>query len=335
MNNVEIIDAIKPKAYGGNVGSPINTNVSIDYDIEFVVPMTIGRPDGLVGLEGSVGGIGTDETKRLDFFKKYGLLNVQDKKVLLTILIGTESIDDFKFGFKKDIDVRIIRDVRDEVCWKVYNFYTSKKYFKGCKWYCRVDDDSINDVSGLVDHLENTHGENKFCYACPSISDHLQRWDKILLYNMGINLPHAVEGQRPYKRSHEVEACFLSNKSMTTILSTKLSYEYLSRRKFYPGWFDVSLALANNMIDNPVPYHDKRMKLHPEGRLTICQCRSCQDVSNSGKLQPEDRLSNSGKLHSFMTEYEERALHVHGVPYYHEHLYEIHRTDNTINKQFL
>ena len=313
MNNVEIIDAIKPKLYGENIGSPINTNVSIDYDIEFVVPMTIRRPDGLVGLEGSVGGIGSptlplvegDETKRLDFFKKYGLLNVQDKKVLLTILIGTESIDDFKFGFKKDIDVRIIRDVRNEVCWKVYNFYTSKEYFKGCRWYCRVDDDSINDVSGLVDHLENTHGENKFCYACPHLSHHLQHWDKTLLYNMGINLPHD-------KRMHECEACFLSNKSMTTILSTKLSYEYLSRRKFYPGWFDVSLALANNMIDNPIPYYDKRMK-----------------------LQPEDQLSNSGTLHSFMTEYEERALHVHGVPYYHEHLYEIHRIDNTVDKQFL
>jgi len=299
MNNVEIIDAIKPKLYGENIGSPINTNVSIDYDIEFVVPMTIHRPDGLVGLEGSVGGIGSDETKRLDFFKKYGLLNVQDKKVLLTILIGTESIDDFKFGFKKGIDIRIIRDVKNEVCWKVYNFYTSKEYFKGCRWYCRVDDDSINDVSGLVDHLENTHGENKFCYACPPLSHHLQHWDKTLLYNMGINLPHD-------KRMHECEACFLSNKSMTTILSTKLSYEYLSRRKFYPGWFDVSLALANNMIDNPIPYYDKRMRLRAKNRL-----------------------------YSFMMEPERKSLHVHGVSFSHQDLYEIHRIDNTVDKQFL
>ena len=126
---------------------------------------------------------------------------------------------------------------------------------------------------------------------------------------MRINLPYG-------KRMHECEACFLSNKSMTTILSTKLSYEYLSRRKFYPGWFDVSLALANNMIDNPIPYHDERMKLQP-----------WKSIENA----PIGLLD----LHSFMTEYEERALHVHGVPYYHQHLYEIHRTDNTINKQFL
>ena len=293
MNNVEIIDATKPKLYGGNVGSPINTNVSIDYDIEFVVPMTVRRTDYT-----AVGGVGSNETKRLNFFKKYGLLNVKDKKVLLTILIGREPVDNFKNGFKKDIDVRIIRDVRNEVCWKVYNFYTSKEHFKGCRWYCRVDDDSINDVSGLVDHLENTHGENK-CYACPGGHHRLQHWDETLLYNMGINLPHD-------KRMHEIEACFLSNKSMTTILSTKLSYEYLSRRKFYPGWFDVSLALANNMIDNPIPYYDKRMKLHAEKGL-----------------------------HSFMMEPERKSLHVHGVSPHHQGLYEIHRIDNTINKQFL
>ena len=127
---------------------------------------------------------------------------------------------------------------------------------------------------------------------------------------MGINLPHD-------KRTHEVEACFLSNKSMTTILSTKLSYEYLSRRKFYPGWFDVSLALANNMIDNPIPYYDKRMKLHPEG------------------FSRGNQFRNYGKLHSFMMETERKALHVHGVPPDHQDLYEIHRIDNTINKQFI
>ena len=70
------------------------------YDINFVLPISVSKDI---------------YSQRLIDFKKFGILNIKDKKVLVTLLKGTETISDFDIGWKENVTVEIISSEYNDV----------------------------------------------------------------------------------------------------------------------------------------------------------------------------------------------------------------------------
>ena len=111
------------------------------YDLEIVLPITRKREVYL---------------RRLRDFKKYGLLNIGDRKIALRLLIGTEDAGDVASGWPEGVDVFVAKGDVDQVASKLYKFYVgrNKSEWDTSRWFMRVDDDSVTDVSELITRLD-------------------------------------------------------------------------------------------------------------------------------------------------------------------------------------
>lgn len=216
------------------------------YDIEMVIP---------VCTRGHYG-------RRINDFKKYGLLNVRDKKVLVTLLVGLDNPGDLKNGWAENVDVNIVRyNLNHEAC-KVYNYFANYPLTNEARWIAKIDDDSINDVDVLVDQLDRYFDHNKDYYVVTILQDDLNEVEEGLLHSMGFGHWFAYSDREPYI-IHEVEGSVVSVTGMKSILSTPSALELMQKRSvIQDGYTDVCLAAAARMA-KIYPSHARFMSHEP------------------------------------------------------------------------
>lgn len=196
------------------------------HDINFVLPISVSKDI---------------YSQRLIDFKKFGIINVKDKKVLVTLLKGTETIDNFDIGWQDNVTVELISSEYNDVIQKTYDYFANLNAPKA-RWTAKIDDDSFNDVSSLVDNLDKNF-LNKDVYVCCYLNkvDYQLHVEKKSLIELGYKEWITPE----VSLWHEWEASFISKDCLLKIINNKDSVELLKMRsKVSGGVTDACLAFA-------------------------------------------------------------------------------------------
>lgn len=208
------------------------------YDINFVLPISVSKDI---------------YSQRLIDFKKFGIINIKDKKVLVTLLKGTETISDFDIGWREDVAVEIISSEYNDVIQKTYDYFANLNAPKA-RWTAKIDDDSFNDVSLLVDNLDKNY-LNKDVYVCCFLNkvDYQLHVEKKALIELGYETWITPE----VSLWHEWEASFISSDCLFKIINNENSIKLLKMRSKVPGGVtDACLAFSARIAGlTPVDAH--------------------------------------------------------------------------------
>ena len=183
-------------------------------------------------------------------FKKYGLTNIKDKKVKLKLLVGSEKYpSEAVKDWPVEIDVIKHNYPTPSLLPKLYD-YCSNIDFNSARWYSRLDDDSITDVSGLLGNLENDFDHEREYYLISpffgAIEDDVRNTDIKLACDFGYS--HWFVGPDESYPLHEVEFCAVSQAAIRRILTTEITKNFLKERtRIWRGYGDIALAYAAKM----------------------------------------------------------------------------------------
>jgi len=200
-------------------------------------------------------GICADERylQRLWDFKRYGLTNIGNKKVLVKLAAGTEKFpnDIFK-NWPVDVEVITNNIQSNHIIPKLYHYYANmtENDVARARWFCKLDDDSITDVAGLVDNLDWDYDYQRdyyivtFYFGPPTMQEHLI--DVKLAKEFGFE-KWFENGDEGYPE-HEVEACILSQTTMQRIVTNNTAKKFLLKRAHISdGFSDIALGYAARM----------------------------------------------------------------------------------------
>lgn len=221
------------------------------YDIEVVVP---------VHYAGKY-------VDRIDFFKRVGLNNIGDKKVLLNLLTGTLDVPDIDKGWGSGIDVNVIKSNKNHVASKVCFYYANMKlnHYVNARWFLRVDDDSVTDISSIIDQMEKTYKWEDPVYCGTELNSKIEPIDLNILNDMELLDNEYNEGKIILPVYHEWEGCIISQETLRRVLENKQSVEFMKRRSNLEGGYcDIPFAIAARISDVHVtccPYMSKRPEL--------------------------------------------------------------------------
>lgn len=214
--------------------------MDIKYDLEMVIPVS------------------SKYRNRLEDFKKYGVVNVRDAKVLLTLICSGEEIEGLDKGWPEDISIREIKNECREYAANTYRYFL--EIVPESRWIMKIDDDSCTDVNGLLENLDRFYDSEENFYLAASIS----RYENCAgcgPENQHRSLYHQTLGSVFTKLQHEMECCVLSHSAIKRILSCKNSVDFLHERcSLQGGATDVALAFASSLcklypIDLPFASH--------------------------------------------------------------------------------
>lgn len=177
-------------------------------------------------------------------FKKYGLVNVGTKKVLVKLLIGTEDIAYAAKGWEENVDVEVVKSVYDWHACKISDYYSSfsEESVNRARWFAKFDDDSVTDVSALVDELDLEFDHEREYYVVTELCKEQHEPEVQVLNKIGYG-----RWKRPGSRLlvHEWEGNVVSQAGMRRIVNTPDSVRFLNeRKKIVSGPGDLGLALA-------------------------------------------------------------------------------------------
>lgn len=201
--------------------------------------------------------------ERLEDFKKYGLVNVRERKVLLNLLVSNESVEGIETGWHKNIDVNVVKSECPNYVSNIYKFYAGLKPDQiEYKWLMRLDDDSCTDIDGLVSNLDEFYDwkENFYLAASPT------EFRAALEGNEGGIYPeylHLLENYGRISRflKNEIESGIISASALNKILANEPSLRLIIfRSRLYGGYGDCVIAIAAAMakvypIDCPFISH--------------------------------------------------------------------------------
>lgn len=124
------------------------------YDIIFILPCTL-----------------IDQYKyRLDIFKKYGLININNVSIKTLLIINkNDNIEDEIFK-NWEYDIEVIQGYYEHISPKTYDFFANqfKTYINDAKWFIKIDDDSITNVKDLFSYLSLTFNNDEPVYIIPT-----------------------------------------------------------------------------------------------------------------------------------------------------------------------
>jgi hypothetical protein len=201
--------------------------------------------------------------ERLEDFKRYGLVNVGERRVILNLLLSNENVDGLESGWHENIDVNVIKSECPNYVSNIYRFYASIDLDKiDYKWLMRVDDDSCTDIDGLISNLEDFYDWNENFYLAAS----LKEFSSVLEGNEGEVYPEYSYLLGNYERisrllKNEVETGIISATALKKILNNESSSKLIKfRSRLYGGYGDCVIAIAGAMakvypIDCPFLTH--------------------------------------------------------------------------------
>lgn len=179
--------------------------------------------------------------ERLKGFQKYGVYNLKDKKVLLHCLIGTHDKKQYEQGWPKNLDVDILNHESNNAIIQIYDFLTKLKSEDIVSdWFGKIDDDTFNDLYNLINHFNKIYDSQKEFYIVPQVRHEIENCEIDVLKKIKV-----WENEIDYKFTHELEACWFSNKAMTNILKNEKCMDLFKQRsKVDKGYTDQCMGAA-------------------------------------------------------------------------------------------
>jgi len=222
--------------------------------------------------------------QRLNDYKRYGLFNFANRKVHLSLLVGTEYHEDFYNGWPISVAVDVLSSPLNHEACKVYHYYS--KELISADWYARFDDDSITNVDDLLSFLENNYESKEKFYISNELADDVNKVEEQIIDEFSIS------NKRFY---HEVEASILSKSAIESIVKNDLAKKILERRSNIAyGWTDQCLALAASVC-KIYPVHAMVMSKNP----FITEMFKCNTFFHIHKVS-RDNLALFSFVKSFM-----------------------------------
>jgi len=199
------------------------------YDIEFSMPVSFN----------------VKYATRLTEFKKTGLQHINDHKVLLTLLVGTEDIPNILEGWPPNVDVRIFKSDENHHAAKVYGYYSNLTKLNTdnlkTKWFMRIDDDSMTNVSVMMSKLNKLNPYENHYYFIGGYTEGDISVERKLIGEMQLDIHFPL--------IHEIESSIISNKSMYSLLSNDTVKElFYKRSKIELGFTDICFAVGAELI---------------------------------------------------------------------------------------
>jgi hypothetical protein len=109
------------------------------YDFEILVPAETSHQDLY---------------ERLIDFKKFSLINTDGFKIKLIFACSPKNETDFlTLDWPSNIDVEVLNTPFKHVAQRICHYYAHHIQPNTAKWYMRIDEDSITDISKLNEHL--------------------------------------------------------------------------------------------------------------------------------------------------------------------------------------
>ena len=202
------------------------------YDLEIIVP-----------AEGKL-------TQRFADFKKWGIRNIGEYKICLVLAASNDNSESmFEGGWPEGIDVKIIKTPYKHVAQRIYHYYDSIIKPDTAKWYCRLDEDSMNDISGLMNNLELLFDHEREYHIVAELNWDAQDLEKELLIKIGLDCWFKNESAPP----HEHEISITSNAAIRRIMANSKAKEYFRLRK----------EIANGYGDHGLCFCARMEKIHP------------------------------------------------------------------------
>jgi hypothetical protein len=188
-------------------------------------------------------------SERLEDFKRCGLANFGERKVLVTVLVSGESIDGLDRGWPSGIKVEVSHEPSPQYVANLYRHYIKMNPDSPrSRWFVRLDDDTCTDVNGLVSNLDSFYsweqpyhlGElNNFYYAKAGTEGRAYEDYKSLLGKF--------EPISSFLKN-EIECGITSAAGISKVLSNPESFALLERRSSLAGGFgDCVFAIAAAM----------------------------------------------------------------------------------------
>lgn len=166
---------------------------------------------------------------------KYGLINLGEYSIKLKLLIGNENID--VKSPHKNIDLELVTCESSHPASKVYDYYANLEEFDA-KWFMRIDDDSITDISHLMTCLKD-FDFNKHIYLTTELRNEIYREESAILIEYGLT--------KWLERGcilHEIEAAILSQTAIQEISNNPKAKSILTKRATMKGVTDQCLSIA-------------------------------------------------------------------------------------------
>lgn len=188
-------------------------------------------------------------SQRIEDFKRYGLVNVGSRSVLLNLIVSNESIEGLESGWPDGFDVRVVQNESPNHVANLYKFYTSIiPDSPNARWLIRLDDDSCTDVDGLVSNLDSFYDWERNFYLGELNRFHAARCG-------GEHVPYQhYKGMLGRFESivdlmqNEIECGIMSASAVSTMMSHEPSRLLLHKRASLEGGFgDCVVALASAM----------------------------------------------------------------------------------------
>jgi hypothetical protein len=196
------------------------------YDLEICLP---------------VSGSGKYFNRLLDF-KRYGLLNVRCK-IKLVLLCGNEKIPNLEQDWPDGVDAISVSNRTNYVTSKICDYYlkTLNEHPLNARWYFKIDDDSVNDISGLINNLDRYFDHTDACYLAAYADENFGQEEHDTLERVGLS--NVLSGMIPC--FHEWEACIISRAAIEKINNCPTAQSFLkSRAELQSGPGDQSISIA-------------------------------------------------------------------------------------------
>lgn len=180
--------------------------------------------------------------KFLDF-KKYGFLNLKDKKVKFTLVSSQTE------NFKKDQiysnwtcqpeEIIYLKSPFEDAPSKIHWYYLNylKKDRELARWWIKIDDDTANNVSEIINELDKEYDWKDDYYIGTYIHCCTSHFEHNVIKSTKIkNVPYA----------HEWEMCVVSHSALQKITdSCYFNNVLIERLKDKGGWGDRILAVIS------------------------------------------------------------------------------------------
>lgn len=184
---------------------------------------------------------------RIKNFLDYGIHNLNKSNVKFVLLLQENPSSTLEEETKKyeqeNIKFEIMRFKQDDPSYKKFTYITEKlpERLDDARWFIGIDEDSINDIDGLIAHLDEDYDWQDKFYVSTDPMNNVQPMEYDLALLFGKEHWYCPTGG-PY---HEWEICCLSNKAMKIILDNPNSVKILNmRKKISKGWGDHCMGIA-------------------------------------------------------------------------------------------
>lgn len=189
--------------------------------------------------------------KRLENFLEYCLEN-KSKKIECVFLLGPKNENSFAENIMEkyqteNTKISIIRYITDEASFKRNGYFRDldQDTVDNFKWLISIDEDSITNVDGLIDSLNDDFNENFPAYVCGELMNNFQREEFAVAELLGKTCWYEG-GSGP---THEWEISCLNKKTMQMMINSELIKKVFTyRTRFLSGYGDHCLGFALKML---------------------------------------------------------------------------------------